>query len=322
MPMKGSRWVVAAGAGAVLGSAAIAGTAWPHYRRDMAAARQRLQGRSQMIETALGPVEFAERGEGLPVLVVHGSGGGFDQGLLLAESMGDGYRLIAPSRFGYLRTPLPMDCGPVAQANAHAALLDALRIERVAIAGISAGGPSTLQFALRHAERCAALVLISAVTDAILPPAAALDSALQVAMVSDFVYWIALDRARWVRLWSFGISADLVNGLAAVDRAWLDAFTETTLPLSLRRRGVLLDLTCSARAGAPSLERILTPTLVIHAMDDRLVSVAQAIEAAHRMASARLVLLPNGGHLLLGQHARARAEVRAFLQTHYGLQES
>lgn len=308
--------MVTAGAAMALGAAAMAGATWPHYRRDMAAARQRLAGQSRIAQTALGPIEFAERGAGPPVLVVHGAAGGFDQGLLLAEALGAGYRLIAPSRFGYLLTPMPVERGPVAQADAHAALLDTLRIERAVIAGASAGALSSVEFALRHAERCAALVLVSSVTEAILSPALLLESALRIATASDFLYWLALQRGRWMRLWSFGISAALVAGLAPAERVWLDTFTETTLPLSLRREGVLQDLTCCARAGAPSLERIAVPTLIIHAVDDRLVPAAQAVSAARRIAGSRLLLLPSGGHLLLGQHARARAEVTAFLATH------
>ena len=169
--------MVTAGAAVALGAAGMVGATWPRYRRDMAAARQRLAGQSRIAQTALGPIEFAERGAGPPVLVVHGAAGGFDQGLLLAEALGASYRLIAPSRFGYLRTPLPVECGPVAQADAHAALLDTLRIERVVIAGASAGALSSVEFALRHAERCAALVLVSSVTEAILSPAPLLESA-------------------------------------------------------------------------------------------------------------------------------------------------
>jgi 2-hydroxy-6-oxonona-2,4-dienedioate hydrolase len=39
--------------------------------------------------------------------------------------VGDGYRIIAPSKFGYLRSPLPADGSHVAQAETLAALLDA-----------------------------------------------------------------------------------------------------------------------------------------------------------------------------------------------------
>jgi pimeloyl-ACP methyl ester carboxylesterase len=311
-----------AGAGAMLGAAAVAGTTWPRYRRDLAEARRRLEGQSQIVQTRLGPIEFAARGEGPPVLVVHGAAGGFDQGLLLAEALGGGYRVIAPSRFGYLRTPLPLDCGPVAQAEGHAALLDALGIQRVVIAGASAGALSGLQFALHYAERCVALVLVSAVTDAILSRAVALDAVMRVATASDFLYWLALQRGEWVRLWSFGLSARLVAGLAPADRAWLDAFTETTLPLSLRRQGVLQDFSCCVWPEVPLLEQIAVPALVIHAADDRLVPASTAVAAARRIAGARLVLLPSGGHLLLGQHPRARVEVMDFLETHCGQEPS
>ena len=91
------------------------------------------------------------------MLLVHGMGGGFDQALDAARDLAArGFRVVAPSRFGYLRTPQRADATPQAQADAHACLLDALRIPRAAIVGISAGAPSCMQFALRHAARCGA----------------------------------------------------------------------------------------------------------------------------------------------------------------------
>ncbi len=134
-----------------------------NYQSDMRTAQERVMSGSQVIETKCGPIEYATMGEGPPVLVVHGAGGGYDQGILLARTMvGDGFRVIAPSRFGYLRTPLPANATPSAQADAHACLLDALNISKVAIVGFSAGGPSTLQFALRYPNRTSAMVLTSA----------------------------------------------------------------------------------------------------------------------------------------------------------------
>jgi 2-hydroxy-6-oxonona-2,4-dienedioate hydrolase len=63
--------------------------------------------------------------------VVHGSGGGHDQGMAFAGSLADqGIRVIAMSRFGYLRTPMPADASAAAQADAHVCLLDALGIRR------------------------------------------------------------------------------------------------------------------------------------------------------------------------------------------------
>jgi 2-hydroxy-6-oxonona-2,4-dienedioate hydrolase len=46
------------------------------------------------------------------VLIVHCAGGGYDQGLAFGEPLSSGWRIIAMSRFGYLRTPLPPDAWP------------------------------------------------------------------------------------------------------------------------------------------------------------------------------------------------------------------
>jgi 2-hydroxy-6-oxonona-2,4-dienedioate hydrolase len=131
------------------------------YREEIRRARARVAAGSRMLETASGPIEYAEAGEGQPVLVIHGAGGGYDQGLDLAAGLVRyGYRVITVSRFGYLRTPLPRDASPAAQADAHAAVLDALHIPRCAVFGVSAGGPSALQLALRHPDRVTALILM------------------------------------------------------------------------------------------------------------------------------------------------------------------
>jgi len=132
-----------------------------NYQRDIRQARERISVGSQIIETPYGSIEYAVTGDGPPVLVVHGAGGGFDQGLDLSKVLvQSGFRVIAMSRFGYLRTPLPADASPASQADAYACLLDALSIRRAAVVGFSAGAPSSMQFALRHPERTAALVLL------------------------------------------------------------------------------------------------------------------------------------------------------------------
>jgi 2-hydroxy-6-oxonona-2,4-dienedioate hydrolase len=122
---------------------------------DRRANRQRLCGNSRLIETRRGPIEYAEAGSGPAVLVMHGAGGGFDQGMEFAEPIAkSGFRVVAMSCFGYLRTAMPVDASSAAQADAHLALMDALGIDRL---GASAGAPSAMQFALRHPDRCQAL---------------------------------------------------------------------------------------------------------------------------------------------------------------------
>src|SRR5262245_49482372 len=131
------------------------------FLREQRANRERLRGKSRVIKTRCGPIEYVDIGAGPAVLVVHGAGGGFDQGLEFAEPIAKGgYRVVAMSRFGYLQTPMPVDASPAAQADAHVALLDALDIDRTAVLGASAGAPSAMQFALRHADRCLALGIL------------------------------------------------------------------------------------------------------------------------------------------------------------------
>src|SRR5688572_23845387 len=127
-----------------LGAVAFAGAGvWAAYREDMDALRQRLDGRSTVVESPFGAIEYALSGQGPPVLAIHGTGGGFDQGLEMVGPLADhGFQLIAPSRFGYLRSGWPADHSPEAQADAFAWLVERLGHEKVAVLGGSAGAIS------------------------------------------------------------------------------------------------------------------------------------------------------------------------------------
>jgi pimeloyl-ACP methyl ester carboxylesterase len=75
--------------------------------------------------------------------------------------IGAGRRFVAASRFGYLGSSLPPAARPAYQADVYALLLDALGIDRAAVFGYSGGGPSAIQFALRHAGRTTTLILMA-----------------------------------------------------------------------------------------------------------------------------------------------------------------
>ena len=87
----------------------LAFKSYRQYRQDIATADQRVRMDGQTIQTAAGSINFNIRGEGAPVLIIHGMGGGFDQALHVAQLWKDNYRWIAPSRFGYLGSSLPQD---------------------------------------------------------------------------------------------------------------------------------------------------------------------------------------------------------------------
>ena len=168
------------------------------YARDIRAARRRLDSLgSQVIETACGPIECAIVGQGYPVLVVHGALGGFDQGLFLARNIDvPNSQIISVSRFGFLRSPVPPGATLDTQADAFAALLDALEIRKAAVFAVSAGSTSAIRFAARHPERVSALIILG--PDAPGETYMALPSRFMshILFGSDFVYWAMIHCSR------------------------------------------------------------------------------------------------------------------------------
>jgi len=166
------------------------------YNTDLSQARDAASRSGRIATTSAGPIEYAEKGVGIPLLSIHGAGGGCDQGLAnVADIVGDGFRVIAPSRFGYLGTPVPSDRSLAAQADAHAALLSKLKVDKAIVVGTSAGARSAVELAVRHSERVAGLILIVPATYAPASPVAVEESrtsALVLWLVNngaDFAWW-------------------------------------------------------------------------------------------------------------------------------------
>jgi pimeloyl-ACP methyl ester carboxylesterase len=294
------------------------------YRRDMDHALERISAGSRLAQTPCGPIEYASEGEGQPVLIVHGAGGGIDQGMDAARALAAaGFRVVAMSRFGYLRTPLPADASPAAQADAHACLLDALGIRRAAIIGASAGAPSSMQFALRHPERCAALVLL--VPAAYVPRPGGAPSLktppwteflFDTALRSDFLYWA------WMRLANrtfvgaiLATPPEVLEKADAEEQARAAQMLEHTLPVSARRLGLVNDAHVTLTLPRYELERIRAPTLAISVADDRFGTFEAARYTAEHIPGARLIGYPTGGHVWVGHHREIMAEIAAFLKS-------
>ena len=307
--------------GATIGAAgALAGLGvYLCYRRDLRLARERVAAGRRIVRTTCGPIEYGEVGgpspRGLPLMVLHGAGGGYDQGLLLGRLMLDrGQRIIAPSRFGYLGTPIPEDPSIEAQADAYAGLLDALGVDRAVVVAVSAGGPSGLCFALRHPKRAAALVTVSAIAFGGVPEAAVHwnRTRSQRAMKSDLLYWLGVSVAR-IALWGLlDLSNKVQTPLPPRERAGMEHILKAMLPLSDRLAGTRLDRRRRLSPDAP-LERIAAPTLVLHARDDGLVGFAHAEHAASRIPGAELMAFETGGHYLLGHYDEIERRLIAFL---------
>lgn len=302
-------------AGAAAG--AIGARTYQAFSRDLRAARGQACFGSRVIETACGPIEYVREGEGTPVLVLHGILGGHDQGLLLTDGLaGDGFQIVAPSRFGYLRSLLPVDASAAAQADAYACLLDELRIRRAAVVAFSAGTSSALQFARRHLDRCSALALISA---AVPQRTASIPTGWHAVTVrallnSEFLLWLLFTRARRAAPSLVGVPhTTRRRRLTAEDQAFVADLWRLCLPVRPRRPGTVNDLVTLSTDRALPYEYISAPTLVVHAVDDRLASFEAAHDIAARIPGAQFVAIERGGHLMLGHREQAKLEIARFL---------
>jgi pimeloyl-ACP methyl ester carboxylesterase len=299
------------------------GVATYFYQRDIQQARYRVSSGSQIAQTPCGPIEYAVAGDGPPVLVVHGAGGGFDQGLDFGVSLVErGFRVIAMSRFGYLRTPRPADASPAAQADAHACLLDALGIERVAVAGASAGAPSSMQFALRYPNRISALVLLVPAVyvprSGGAPPLTAppgIEFLFDTVLRSDFLFWAAIQLAPGT-VTNAILATDpvLVASASPEEQARIAMVMEHILPVSPRRQGLLIDAKVTASLERYALERIAAPTLAISMQDDLFGTYETARYTAEHIPGARFVGYPSGGHLWVGHQQDVTDEIARFLK--------
>ena len=292
------------------------------YRRDMHPARERVSSGSRVAQTAHGPVEYAEIGDGSPVLVAHAAGGGFDQGLLFARFLGGDFHYIVPSRFGYLRSSVPDEASAQMQADVYASLLDTLKVDRVAVMGVSAGGPSALQFALRHSDRCRALVMVSAASCNDVPPRTKRGELPFRLMESDFVFWAVESALRSQLLSFFGLSKEVQASLTPEQMRRMGTVIDTMLPMSQRVRGMRFDMDVMySDLERYPIDRISAPALVVHAKDDHFVRYSHREYTAKRIPGARLFAPERGGHLFAAIDGEAQAEIRAFL-THHASSES
>lgn len=303
-PRRPYRWLAApAAAAAAIGVGT--GFASRRWRRDTDA---RLAGGGRLAATALGPIEYAETGSGAPVLVLHGTPGGYDQALAVAGLFaGSGVRVIAMSRPGYLGTPLSVSSTPAEQADAATALVDHLQIDRTAVVGVSGGGGmAAVQLALRHRGRVARLVLWEAVTAAV---AFGTDNLTRGPLTTDV--------AAWLMLRAFTVAPRLLvpPRLDADPQALtrLGPVAASGFPLQPRRDGIANDGVQARALPDSPLEEIDVPTLLVHGTEDTNVPYRLSEQAAQRIPGSRLVSVPGGDHTTTLVDTRAVTAIERFL---------
>ena len=265
-----------------------------------------LESGGQLVETSRGPIEYQIIGDSGPYLLyAHGRPGGYDQGFGYP-----GFRVLTPSRPGYLRTPLSVGRTPEEQAHGYAVLLDSLNIGQVFVLGISGGGPSAISFAALYPQRTVALVALAAVSQPIEP-----DEVKPPFMQSDFLLW-----ATFATMRNSFVKRRLVHLLVRDSETRATIGSAASLmsiwPVSRRQAGNQNDETQFQTLDLLNGREVTVPTLIIHGTDDANVPFSHSQRLASQIPTAELHSIEGGTHWFLSTHeAEVNKIVAGFIQS-------
>lgn len=255
-----------------------------------------------------GKMSYMDEGTGEAILLSHGIFGGYDQAYVSLKSLvGDDYRKIAPSRFGYPGSDLPSQPTPENQAKAFFNLLDQLGIKKTYIITTSAGGAAGIMFAIEYPECVEGLILLSSgvptakksreeIKGMMGPPAP---------LVNDFPMWFSTKYFGFVFKSMFA---------SEIDKSMYD----TMLPAEPRKKGIKADETITnidmdINFDDYKIEKITAPVLVVHTKDDPMAKY-ESVEKFIARTNAKTAVFETGGHLITGHGDAVSTAIKEFIE--------
>lgn len=240
---------------------------------------------------------YWEAGRGEPLVLLHGGGAGADaygNWAGCVPLLSPRFRTIAYDMVGFGRSQ-PADAGFVYSQDARTrhllAFLDALGLERAALAGNSMGGATALGLAMRHPERVSRLVLMGSggLTQEFSPA------------LATIVSYTTADRDGMRRIAealthpSFPVPDDLVDYRyqLTLDESVMDAY-RTTMSWIREAGGLFYD--------EADIAAVKTPTLVVSGREDAVVPLALSLRFNELLENSWLYVIPNCGHWAMIEH--------------------
>lgn len=291
-------------------------TGYVKFRRDLSAGNAKIQDiHSKLYKSQYGDVEYVLEGAGPTILISHGVTGGIDQGIGLSDMyLGKGYRFLYISRFGYLKSSMPAKPSAKLQAEVYSDLLDYLHLDRVFILGNSAGGASAIHFAIDYPGKCDGLILVSSTVPGntkALPPKAFMN----LVFGSNFLYWCTV-KLFGPSMMKMFVPESIMKTLSTPEKKKLmDIVFLSGLPVSHREKGILFDtyLSNPSMDEAIPFEKITSPTLIIHSIDDPAPPIEGARMISKKIHHCELVSYETGGHLILGHEDEIKRTISDFI---------
>jgi len=257
---------------------------------------------TSIITTAKGKIAYRLHGQGKPILFIHGGHTSCKETIFHKGLDPDKYCSIIPSRPGYGNTPLTdANKTPKGTADLLIALLDALQLQKVVVAGISAGGLVALEIAAGYPDRVESLVLMSALTKKWFAPTDKLYTGGKKAFapaVEPFTWWLyrlffrlfpkAMTRVMFKSLSNYRPVEFTANELQEVKQ----------MTFNMRSgKGFVNDL--DQTIDPEILTGITCPTLILHSHYDKAVDISHPLHAKDKIKHARLLTFNNRwGHLI------------------------
>ncbi len=144
-------------------------------------------------------------------------------------------------------------------------------------------------------------------------------------MRSDFLYWVMATYLRPAIVKMIGVPSEY--NLTPKTEAEINDILATTFPSSSRMDGFYFDnyqvnseFYEEVSPDSPySVYKIQAPVLVINAMDDPLAVPKNVRSMVNKIPNARLVVLPDGGHPILGHSQEVNAAMIQFLQSNVAM---
>ena len=251
-------------------------------------------------------IAYRRAGAGPPLVMLHGAPTDSRTWQWMIPDLSRDHTVIAWDAPGFGQSSDIDDSWRAAQfADALAAFIAALDLERPHVVGHSFGTMVALSFFERHPAIPASLVLVGAYAGwaGSLPPAEVarrLDMFLGIAELGD-----AFDPKSYPGLFSDLIPADR-------DQALVSMMRENIRRATVRAAGY----TAAETDLRPVLSTIDVPTLLLHGAADARSALANA-EALHAaISTSQLVVLPKLGHACVVEAPEAcTAEIRRFIKT-------
>lgn len=246
-----------------------------------------------------GNMSYVDTGEGETILSVHGIFGGYDQAYDTCIDFSSDYRIIAPSRFGYLGSDILGDGTPAEQAKAYVELLDKLEIDKVYLLATSAGGSVAIRFALDYPERTKGLILYCSAMPYIEKPEKYMEYAGPPAFLcNDYAMFLF---------------SPLFSPVMGMEPSTIYSM----IPCGSRKNGVILDASVTNSDMARNfdsyaIEDLQVPTLIFQAKDDKLINYADTENAVKRFPNCTFLSFENGGHLMVGHEKEIKETVFNF----------